>query len=259
MKKTIIAAAMATVVAAPAMADVTVSGQLETYFNTDTESMGWDNAVKVAASEDLGNGMTISGHTYVVGKAKVTDAGVSRNETVAKLATSMGTLVLVNASDGVYEGTADAATNIAPNMSDYRPGTAHDVIAFALPKVSGVGITLFNATGDADSDLDIYKVAYANGPFSVALVDGADDSFKQLIAGTYTMGDIKVGAHSMEDAETAWAVSYKMGNNTIAMSDSDVAGEEPILAITHQMSKGTKVYFETEEDRGANIGVEMKF
>lgn len=254
MKKTLIAAAIATVAAAPAMAGVTVSGQLETYFNTDSETMGWDNAVKISASEDLGNGMTIAGHTYVAGK----DKG-GRPETVAKLSTSMGTLVLVNASDGVYEGTADAATSIAPNMSDYRPGTAQDVIAFALPKVAGVAVTLFNSTGDADTDLDIYKVAYANGPFSAALVDGADDAFKQLIAATYTMGDIKVGVHSMEDAETAWAATYKMGNNTIAVSDSDTAGDEPILAVTHNLSKSTKVYFETEEDRGANIGVEMKF
>jgi len=254
MKKTIIAAAIATVVAAPAMADVTVSGQLETLYNTKTDEMAWDNAVKISASEDLGNGMTISGHTYVAGKMKG-----DRNETVAKLATNAGTFTFVNASDGVYEGTADAATSISPNMSNYRPGTAQDVIVYTTPSINGAKVSLFNATSDAKFDIDIYKVSYTNGPLTFAYVDKPNVESSRLMAATYTMGDLKLGVHDMEDAETAYAATYKMGNNTVAISDSNVDGDDVIIALSHNMSKKTKVYVETESGRGANVGIEMKF
>jgi predicted porin len=64
MKKTIIAAAIATVIAAPAMADVSVSGVVEQSFEkVDVDTMDdWngytDSGLTFKASEDLGNGLT---------------------------------------------------------------------------------------------------------------------------------------------------------------------------------------------------------
>jgi hypothetical protein len=62
-KKTLIAAAVATVASTAAMADVTVSGAVEsTLTSTDSANMVMTQDAKLVfkASEDLGNGMTAS-------------------------------------------------------------------------------------------------------------------------------------------------------------------------------------------------------
>ena len=96
-KKTLIAAAVATLASSVAMADVSVSGRVEQGFSDeDAGTTGWagftDNQININASEDLGNGMT------AFAKIGIKQANTQLDEKVG-IKGSFGTIVLGRMED----------------------------------------------------------------------------------------------------------------------------------------------------------------
>lgn len=245
MKKTLIAAAIATVAAAPAaMADVSISGQVKvTVADNDGQegdyAPSYDNSLTFKASEDLGNGMSAFAQISLDTDSVTNDADDSTNDdtgvTVNKdqkvgLKGSFGTIVagrmetLTQGSvstmmdDGGGNGNLETALT---NLGRYN------AVAYLSPAMNGFTVGVAGTmegdngtSGDDDDDglfrhMD-YMVAYANGPLAVkaafADLDGdntAADYDITSIGAAYTIGDAKVSVLSV-DKDTSTTDDHDM-------------------------------------------------
>ena len=233
-KKTLIAAAVATLASSVAMADVSVSGQVKTYFvTTDATSAGnngkdWapvtDTAIDFKASEDLGNGMSvfaqISLDTDAI-NASTTDTTTnqsSEKDSKLGLKGGFGTLVMgrmETLSEGAVSSMMDDGGALeSPLITGFD---RYDAIAYVSPTVNGLHAAIAGTTnGDAitttDKDGDgmfqhiDFVVAYDNGPLSVKVaradIDAANNSTANYdvttIAASYKIGALKVSAMNVE-------------------------------------------------------------
>ena len=233
-KKTLIAAAVATLASSVAMADVSVSGQVKTYFvTTDATSAGndgkdWapvtDTAIDFKASEDLGNGLTafaqITLDTDAI-NASATDTTTnqsSEKDSKLGLKGGFGTLVMgrmETLSEGAVSSMMDDGGALeSPLITGFA---RYDAIAYVSPTVNGLHAAIAGTTnGDAitttDKDGDgmfqhiDFVVAYDNGPLSVKVaradIDAADNSTANYdvttIAASYKIGALKVSAMNVE-------------------------------------------------------------
>jgi len=241
MKKTIIASAIAAVVAAPAaFADVKVSGQVgfETWDNdaaTGQNSAAFNDFV-VTASEDLGNGLkaSIKFHTFNDMGASATNSAATANTTVA-ISGDFGTVM-----GGRFETQNNAYFHPFAALADTHALTNEDKngqvgrgegagFQYTSPSFNGLTVTLAaqQAHQDADqstastSDNDITDVAikYTNGPLTVAL---GQASYNEVSSG--------------DQKTTNIAVKYTMGDLTVAMLNRDV--ENQAVAATGGASAG---------------------
>ena len=233
-KKTLIAAAVATLASSVAMADVSVSGQVKTYFvTTDATSAGndgkdWapvtDTAIDFKASEDLGNGLTAFAQiTLDTDAINASAADTDTNQSSEKdsklgLKGGFGTLVMgrmETLSEGAVSSMMDDGGALeSPLITGFD---RYDAIAYVSPTVNGLHAAIAGTTnGDAitttDKDGDgmfqhiDFVVAYDNGPLSVKVaradIDAADNSTANYdvttIAASYKIGALKVSAMNVE-------------------------------------------------------------
>jgi len=243
MKKTLIAAGIAAVVAAPAaFADVKVSGGVEAAFTkkdgtaaansaNDQWSYSSDNYVTFAASEDLGNGLTAfaSMTLDIDGGVTFSDndgSNVKTKDEVIGLKGSFGTVVMGRMEDFTEgklmsrvtlegDGSAGGGAGIEA-ASAGNAGRTNGALAYVSPTFNGfhVGVAGFamTETANVSSSFDATDIAvfYDNGPLSIA---ASRETMKQ-VAGT---SDTKT---------TVLTASYKMGDAkaTVLRYDSDVNG-----------------------------------
>jgi len=258
MKKTLIAAGIAAVVAAPAaFADVKISGVVEQAF-TDTDNTEWegsmDNSITFKASEDLGNGMTafasITLDTDGQGSSH-SSSNTSTKDEIVGIKSGFGTVVMGRMEDftegklmsrmtlrgdgsaggGALEGGSNvgrhnnAIAYVSPTVNGFHAGVAGYVVA------DGSGLT--NDTADA-TDIALF---YDNGPLSIAAsyetVKYDANKQKTLVAtASYKLGDAKftvlrantddVGGTAADDrTDMAYRVDYSMGANAISVSMLD--------------------------------------
>jgi predicted porin len=288
MKKTILAASIAALVAAPAaFADVKISGQLNYEFvDADNNDMGEDlnTDVVISGSEDLGNGMTAS--FKLAGSPDGSSDGFGDDQIIS-LKGDFGT-ISVGRMETFSESQvrAMAANDTSDSGSNEVAGTVgqreNGVIAYASPSINGFQVhaaaTILDSAAGQTKDYDNtdFGVSYSNGPLTIKV--GQSDGFTQDSAGavtttqaketsigiSYTMGDFKVAVVNAEvdiDGTTAatddtWVgVSYTMGANTFAVSSrsSDTAGaDDDTISVKHALSKSTSVGLTHISDETAN-------
>jgi predicted porin len=224
MKKTLIAAGIAAVVAAPAaFADVKITGTVEQAFaliengNTTQSS---DNDVTFTADEDLGNGLTafakvsidmdsISTSVNGPGASKDQIVGVKgafgtfitgrmEDFTRSKLSSKM---TLMGAGGAGGDGTGSIEGRLgASSTTTYSSGRAgadrlNGAIAYVSPTMNGFH---FGVAGYYDDATDV-AVFYDNGPLSLAVsretvkatTSALKDQDTTVMAASYSMGDIK--------------------------------------------------------------------
>jgi len=281
MKKTLIAAAIAAVAAAPvAMADVSISGQVKlTVTNDDTQDWapGFDNSLNFKASEDLGNGMKAFAQTSFDTDGNATSQGTNVSYKDVKLgvsggfgtvvAGSMETLTQGVVSSMMDDGAGNGTTVLESAQTNV--GRKH-ALAYVSPTVNGFHVAaagvLNGAEGDLASSTDLL-VAYDNGPLSVKVayadLDAADHAPGNVdvlsIGGSYTAGDAKISVLNVDvdgavDAtDTMFRLDYTMGNNVILLGYKDAendADDNAVIKLTHKLSKRTAVYagFRSAED-----------
>jgi len=279
MKKTIIASAIAAVVAAPAaFADVSISGQINVEFSdqeTGETSGNHHTDVVLKGSEDLGNGMKAGFVWHMVSDGDGNDAGavaVAGDKRI-DLSGDFGTISAGRMEPFVENKLASVANMDASEELDLEfSGTATNAarsdtgIRFTTPNMSGItiGVEAYadeNTTGD-DWDTTAVYAKYSNGGLTVQLASEnnavATVGDTTAISAAYKMGDIEVRAVNIDldsttaanDAEhTVVGASYTMGANQFAVATvSDATGNvaakdgDTIYSLKHSLSKSTSVY-----------------
>jgi len=234
MKKTMIAMAVAGVVAAPiASAEVSISGVVEqTFKNDDTQpTEGWTsetfNMLNFSASEDLGNGMTAFAKYNFLNTDGQTGTATD-GDNIVGLTSEYGTVVM-GTMEGFTEGkvmsmmtmNGPAGIELGNNNAGRTPGG----IAYVSPTVAGLhfGIAGYTdvgttATGSSDNfDATDMAVFYDNGPLSIKAAvesqskdasflttDGTASDQRQTSFGvSYSMGDLKVAGLWLDHEDTS--------------------------------------------------------
>ena len=253
MKKTLIAMAVAGVVAAPiASADVAVSGKVEQNFTwTDSSTSASDEMVGGSdvllvfkASEDLGNGL--SAFADIRTDYDDDSGGQNTLDTKVGLTGGFGTVVVGRMED-FSEGKVLSMVDVFGGGTGVELGgdnaTRQDNgFAYVSPSFSGLtigvaGYALDDTANDIE-DVDATDVAlmYANGPVVVNLSQeeykddtGADNEEITSLGVSYAAGDLKVAAvyqdidnaanvATSDHEDVMIAATYNMGgNNSIAV------------------------------------------
>jgi predicted porin len=278
MKKTLIAAAIAAVAAAPvvANADATISGQIK-YTLVDTDNgndfaPSFDNAVTFKVSEDLGNGLTAFGQiTLDTDAATSAGNGISNNkDQKLGLKGSFGTFVaghMETLTEGAVssmmdDGLSSHSENAQLESSLTAIGRV-DALAYVSPTYNGFHFAVAG-TNAADTNRITNKdiaVVYENGPLTVkaSRVDVRDNYETSVVGASYSIGDAKISAMWVEKdfdaAGTAdqedkiYRLDYKLpGNNSIILGLKDVdqessnRGDVTSVKLTHSFSKRTAAY-----------------
>ena len=287
MKKTLIAAGIAAVMAAPvAMADVKVSGQVKyTFTSADSEISATgdrilaDNSITVSSSEDLGNGMSAFASLTIDYDAS-SCAGGSKDQIVG-LKGAFGA-VTIGYQESVLQGKIssrfdDGAASVGPitQLESNLVDTGRDAnVLYMTPTVNGFSAavqTIDAADGGGFRDVGTaYAVFYDNGPLSVAagMHDmEAANSDASVIAVSYTMGDAKVslGRYDQDGAtndadDTVVRLDYKLGGGNsliLGYRDGEASGtDRDVLSVklTHSFSKQTAIWagVRNVDDNGAD-------
>ena len=272
-KKTLIAAAVATLASSVAMADVSISGAVEQTF-TDIAGTGsaWtgstDSSLTFKASEDLGNGLTafaqITLDTDAINGAADTTTNQS-SEKDAKLGVkgAFGTIVAGRMEyliQGAFSSKMDDGggnNNLESNLTNLGRANA---VAYVSPTVNGVHVAMAgNNDGTATGMFNNKEilVAYANGPLNVmaSKVDVKDNSDMTSLYASYAIGDAKVSAMTVDrdydagqgtDArDSMYRLDYTMGSNVVTVGTRDAeatADDMDIVKLTHKLSKRTAVW-----------------
>jgi predicted porin len=268
MKKTIIAAAVAASVAAPAaFADVSISGMVNPEFQkTGSDWAGSVNTDLVfKASEDLGNGMKASAKYHLFHD----DGGNSVADESVAISGDFGT-VKAGRFEPFVEGVFDAFANIdASHDLDLegsnvltRASVANGAIAYVSPTVNGFHVGVSNVSaGDFSAANEVIAVYKAGGMTVMALNSDADNGPNTTgFALGYKMGDLEVRAMTRDGETAAGAdddysmvgVKYTMGANTLAAGVADNNDvDSTILSLNHAMSKNVSVYVVGKDTDGA--------
>jgi len=291
MKKTIIAAAIATVVAAPAMADVSISGKVESILtSTDSANMVMTQDAKLAfnASEDLGNGMSAFATIVVDTDDMVADTTNTDDVQDQKVGISggFGTIVMGRMEDfteskvlSMVDVFGGSSVELGTDNAERQNGAT----AYVSPSFNGltVGVAGYSLGDGDDFDATDIALMYSNGPLAVniAVEDMDDYSAKALTTTTagikYTAGDLAVAA-VWQDIDTVSGTDtddsmvtavYNMGNNSIAIGwndDESEAENDTVVELRHKFSSRTRAYIgvkdsDTDTEDTQYLGLEHSF
>jgi len=250
MKKTMIAASIAAVVAAPAaFADVTVSGAAQQEFlDIDGSTVGLqsDSAydINIKSTEDLGNGMKAMAVISLQSDYDGT-ASNGRNDQYVGISGDFGTVILGKV-ESFTEGKVAAQASVDSSESlSIEPGSGSDrvskggAIAYVSPTINGLHvaaacitdetITAANDGGSTCDHTDV-MVAYSNGPLSVSAgktsyantASTGTKNDQQAIAVKYNMGDLNLVAVSTNTKQAGVDIDGYMVGATYAMGANKI-------------------------------------
>jgi len=278
MKKTIIAASIAAVVAAPAaFADVTISGQVNVEFsdldsatNGDTQATQHTDIV-LKASEDMGNGMKAGMVYHIVsddngrmGVGATEDANAGGGDKALFISGDFGKIeagsiepLIENKIMSQMNIDAAEEIDLEDRGSVANEGRQNGMIRYTNSfGAMTVGLEAIANDGDTGDDFDTTSVyvKYSDGGLTVqaAMEDGDGTNETTAISVAYKMGDLELRAVSADDDAdemTMVGATYTMGANKFAVgSIVDAAGTaaaadgDYILSAHHALSKRTGVY-----------------
>jgi predicted porin len=288
MKKTIVAAAVAAVFAAPAMADVSISGQI----NAEISSLGNGNGSAVntdivfAGGEDLGNGMKAS---FAITRTSDTDGSTGADQGANMnigLSGDFGSITL-----GKFEPYSISNISSFQNIDASEQGDIEDIngldeatdggIRYMSPSMNGLtfGIEGFRdggATATDDFSTTTVMAAYSANGLTVKVAQETQSAATEVkvtsIAASYKMGDLEFRAVNIDNdngsdadvASTFVGASYTMGANQIAIgsldSDDTTVDGDTIVSLKHSLSKNTSAYivWDNNDDAASQTVVGVK-
>ena len=280
-KKTLIAAAVATMASSVAMADVKIGGKVEQQQQKSEagEWSGWsDVRLTVSGDEDLGNGMSAF-FKFQDEMGLRTGAGAQQYDQLVGLKSSAGTLIMGKVEDfteskvmSMTDKTMGAGgVEIGANL-----GRNEGAIAYVSPSFSGLtvgvaGYALSASGGDQDAfDAVDLGLMYSNGPLSVNVAFENDkraataafhSGDSTSIGASYAMGDMTVAATfqttefdtagKADEDDTSIALTYAMGNNKLVLgwNDNETSAaavvtdtNSNVIELQHSFSKHTAAY-----------------
>jgi len=249
MKKTLIAAGIAAVVAAPAaFAEVKISGKVEQGFTwtdsstaADDEMLGNSDVVlKFSASEDLGNGMT----AFASIRRDLDGANGAADDSLTDfkvgLKGSFGT-VMTGRIEDFTESKALALVDVFQNAAagvetGDAAGRQDDAIAYLSPNMNGfsVGVGAYahddNSSSEDIRDIDATDIAlmYSNGPLF-------------LIAAQERVKDPSTSANE-DQKVTTFGAKYTFGDLTVSGYRSSIDNDGHTAANDHDDTALAAVY-----------------
>jgi predicted porin len=274
MKKTIIASAIAAVVAAPAaFADVSISGQInQEFIDRSGQDLNSDlnSDIGIKGSEDLGNGMKASFviHQVMDDGAYAGATGTAAAQTTADQsitlsgdfgAVTFGRFEPMTESKGVSIANIDHSDALDLESTLGNGGRAEGGFKYVSPSFNGLTVTLEGQANSESATSDNFDttsvgVEYSNGGlYVVAISEDTSATVDQTTFGVkYKMGDIELRAVTTEQDtsgtkvdHTFYGAKYTMGANSVAvgMVDSDGTDDgDNIISVGHSLSKRTGVY-----------------
>jgi len=273
MKK-IIAVAVATAFVAPAFAaEVTLSGALTyNYISTDAANTGDklendDNKIVVTATEELANGISVTGNFNLVDD---TTSGLDNQGTSLTLSGEFGSLGLGDVS-GALDATGDY-TDVSPVFGGYRMDGDDMAIAYTLPAIipnvkivasvspdgaNFAGDDPFNTEGEGGNAV---SVTYSAGAFSVYYGEETYDEAGSQEANTDSMGVKYSSGPIMIAFETGTGTNLDLSASTFpahAAALTNIKADFTGLAGVYTMGD-TKLGFEMQkiEDKSSATTVD---
>ena len=271
MKK-ILAIAVATAISAPAMADMSITGETGATFGADAKGVyGLSvNSVDlgVSASGEFGETtVTAAGAFVVSGESEV----ASDNNSIKFANPTYGSLSIATGSTGDDYGV----DGLLGEVGNIGGGTAFESITYSLPTiVEGLGISInyLEVSADGDNADDIneeYRFTYAVSGINLALQMKPGSERTRGTAST-TMGALTaaVGYETTEntDRRTSLALGYDLDDaQNVAFSyaayDSEAAtGEQTGYEVTYTNALSSNVelevnynQYEDEEAAGSSM------
>jgi len=251
MKKTMIAMAVAGVIAAPmASAEVSISGKIEQWVTatdapsvdtSDEATMGTDAWINFSASEDLGNGMT----AFAAAKLDLDileddgTAGQQLQDSKVGISGEFGTVVLgrmEDFSESKVLSMVDVLAGTSVELGDQNAGRNSGGVAYVSPTINGITIGVAGyilddttAGGNID-DIDSSDVAimYSNGPLAV------NYAVEQSFENTAGQND--------DEKISSLGVSYAFGDLSVAGVWQDIDNAATVGADDHEDTMLTAVY-----------------
>jgi predicted porin len=216
MKKHLIAAAVAGILAAPAMAQVTVYGIMDLAVRSSSPDVGPSTTTMVSGSfytsrlgfkgtEDLGGGLKASFTLEGKVNADTGETTLGNRESSVALSGGFGAITL-GRTDTSQSEAVELVAHFA-NMGNFGlHGTAlanpeyggdqPNTIRYTSPSMGGVTLQVGTSLGDerGGDDNNSISLAYATGPLSLAVGfdDVGNDDF-QVIGARYNAGAFAVG------------------------------------------------------------------
>ena len=224
-KKTLIAAAVATMASSVAMADVKIGGKVEQQQlkSEAGEWSGWsDVRLTVSGDEDLGNGMSAF-FKFQDEMGLRTGAGTQQYDQLVGLKSSAGTLIMGKVEDfteskvmSMTDKTMGAGgVEIGSNLNRNEGGIAYVSPAFNGLTVGVAGYALSAGGGSEDAfDAVDLGLMYSNGPLSVNV--SFENDKRVAVAGTTAKA---TGATTLATAEGVYAAAVAGG--AVALTDID--------------------------------------
>jgi len=290
MKK-IIAAAVATAFVAPAFAaDITVSGVGEAIIidSAGVTSTQIDQAVTIAASTEMANGMTIATDINI-GADSTSETGIFNEG--GNSVTISGAFGKVDIGD--TSGAVDAIDDSTETAKELGQGTDGDdaTILWTLPSLAE-GLTVMVSMNTDESAVDAATsalgaaagaaVKYSASGLTIGYASNQYDSNieEQIYNVSYSMSVIKVGLETLKDTaadgtetkQKAFGASYTSGDLMIGAETQEVVGsdgatdnEYTIYTLQYSLGGGVTAYIETSDDAKTGnseqtaAGIEFKF
>jgi len=230
-KKTLIAAAVATLASSVAMADVVGGKVKQTFTSTDSATAatdqwagGTDAFLTFKGSEDLGNGMS----AFADIRMDLDDAAgaLATFDTKVGIKGGFGTVVagrMEDFSESKVLSMVDVFSGQGVELGGSNAGRNDDAVAYVSPSFNGltVGVAGYamadgNGSNNGSDSFDATDIAlmYANGPLTVNV---AVETIDQAIADAATV--------NMAEKTTSFGVGYTMGNLKMAAVYQDIENE----------------------------------
>jgi len=251
MKKTMIAMAVAGVIAAPmASAEVSISGKIEQFVTatdapsvdtSDEATMGTDAWINFSASEDLGNGMT----AFAAAKLDLDileddgTSGQQLQDSKVGISGEFGTVVLgrmEDFSESKVLSMVDVLAGTTVELGGQNAGRNSGGVAYVSPTINGItigvaGYIVDDATAGGNiDDIDSTDVAimYSNGPLAV------NYAVEQTFENTVGQND--------DEKISSLGVSYAFGDLSVAGVWQDIDNAATVGADDHEDTMLTAVY-----------------
>ena len=254
MKK-IIALAVAGAFVTPAFAaEVTLSGGVGyEIYNEDGATTGKTSQqdIVVSATEDMGNGMTVSVSSSIEG-----NAGTSDNmDSVMTISGGFGALSIGDDGDAGYNAF-DNKTDVAESGADYAIDSGNgdtDVAVQLKPElgIDGLSVAIGYTAADADTEQSSgFGIQYAMGGLVVSYGSAdadSKDSNATHVSASFTTGPFYVAVDSYKNkggvdgaSQTALGATYDYGNGKLyfeqASDESATAGNVDLTDTTYGVS-----------------------
>ena len=272
MKKSVLALAVAAVVATPITAsaaghasDATVYASIRSQLVSNGGDLDLGDGGSrwgIKGAHDLGNGLAALYRMEYGFKGAVAGDAFKGRLGYVGLSGGFGAIVLGEQWTPYYSNVASSSDVFPSNGLPYSPTTARagNALAYALPggmPVSGAIALVIDGGSDAEDDIDAINVGATGsfGPMTIGFgmhSPAEGDDLTGLTIGA-DLGGVNVKLLVEDDGtSTPMALTAKMGGFAVQFSDDDGENNAITVGYTHKLGKKAKIQFSAQDNDAAS-------